>query len=107
LTVDSAAGDPAPVDQGLFLLHLNRARRGVREGRLEEAWEELEQARTMRPRDEDVLNLLSLLEFKRGHYNEAANAARTLLADNPTSEVLRANLGLILFKAGFLAESEL
>ncbi len=105
--MDSAAGDPAPVDQGLFLLHLNRARRGVREGRLEEAWEELEQARTMRPRDEDVLNLLSLLEFKRGHYNEAANAARTLLADNPTSEVLRANLGLILFKAGFLAESEL
>jgi len=105
--VESAAGDLPPVDQGLFLLHLNRARRGVREGRLEEAWEELEQARALRPRDEDVLNLLSLLEFKRGHYNEAANAARTLLTDNPSSEVLRANLGLILFKAGFLAEAEL
>lgn len=105
--MESAAGDLPPVDQGLFLLHLNRARKGVREGRLEEAWEELEQARQMRPRDEDVLNLLSLLEFKRGHYNEAANAARTLLAENPSSEVLRANLGLILFKAGFLAEAEL
>jgi Flp pilus assembly protein TadD/uncharacterized protein (AIM24 family) len=105
--VETAAGDLPPVDQGLFLLHLNRARRGVREGRLEEAWEELDQARIMRPRDEDVLNLLSLLEFKRGHYNEAANAARTLLADNPSSEVLRANLGLILFKAGFMAEAEL
>jgi tetratricopeptide (TPR) repeat protein len=105
--VETAAGDLPPVDQGLFLLHLNRARRGVRDGRLEEAWEELDQARILRPRDEDVLNLLSLLEFKRGHYNEAANAARTLLSDNPTSEVLRANLGLILFKAGFMAEAEL
>ncbi len=105
--MENAAGEPSPVDQGLFLLHLNRARRGVRESRLEEAWEELEKARSIRPGDEDVLNLLSLLEFKRGHYNEAANAARTLLADNPSSEVLRANLGLILFKAGFLAEAEL
>ena len=105
--METAAGDLPPVDQGLFLLHLNRARRGVREGHLEDAWEQLEQARIIRPRDEDVLNLLSLLEFKRGHYNEAANAARTLLGENPTSEVLRANLGLILFKAGFLAEAEL
>jgi uncharacterized protein (AIM24 family)/Flp pilus assembly protein TadD len=105
--VSSVPGDHPPVDQGLFLLHLNRARKGVREGRLEEAWGELEQARTLRPRDEDVLNLVSLLEFKRGHYNEAANAARTLLASNPSSEVLRANLGLILFKAGFLTEAEL
>lgn len=79
----------------------------MRDGRLDDAWQELEQARTLRPRDEDVLNLVSLLEFKRGHYNEAANAARTLLAENPSSEVLRANLGLILFKAGFLTEAEL
>jgi len=105
--VSSVPEENPPVDQGLFLLHLNRARKGVRENRLEEAWENLEQARTMRPRDEDVLNLVSLLEFKRGHYNEAANAARTLLGDNPNSEVLRANLGLILFKAGFLTEAEL
>ncbi len=105
--METATGDLPPVDQGLFLLHLNRARKGVREGKLEEAWEQLESARVIRPRDEDVLNLLSLLEFKRGHYNEAANAARTLLSDNPTSEVLRANLGLILFKAGFMAEAEL
>jgi tetratricopeptide (TPR) repeat protein len=105
--VSSAAGDLPPVDQGLFLLHLNRARKCVRAGRFEEAWEQLEQARTLRPRDEDVLNLVSVLEFKRGHYNEAANAARILLADNPTSEVLRSNLGLILFKSGFLAEAEL
>ena len=88
-------------------MHLNRARRGVRAGQVEEAWGELEQARTLRPRDEDVLNLVSLIEFKRGHYNEAAGAARTLLGANPGSAVLRANLGLILFKAGYLAEAEL
>ena len=41
------------------------------------------------PRDEDVLNLVSLLEFKRGRYDEAAAAARALLAENPSSEVLR------------------
>ena len=104
-----AAGDfdPPHADQGPFFVHLSRARRGVREGKFEEAWGELEQARTLRPQDEDVLNLVSLVEFKRGHYNEAAAAARRLLADNPQSEVLRANLGLILFKAGFLAEAEL
>jgi len=104
--VGIVAGDPSPVDQGVFLLHLNRARREVREGHFEGAWNELEQARTLRPHDEDVLNLVSLLEFKRGRYDEAANAARTLLAENSSSEVLRANLGLILFKSGRLAEAE-
>ncbi len=94
------------MDQGLFLLHLNRARREVREAHFEEAWTELEQARTLRPHDEDVLNLVSILEFKRGRYDEAANAARTLVAENPASEVLRSNLGLILFKSGRLAEAE-
>ncbi len=101
-----AAGHHSLVDQGLFLLHLNRARREVREGRFEEAWAELEQARTLRPHDEDVLNLVSLLEFKRGRYDEAASAARVLLAENPSSEILRSNLGLILFKSGRLAEAE-
>ena len=105
----TAAGDAEPPspDQGEFFVHLNRARRGVREGKFEDAWTELEQARTLRPQDEDVLNLVSVVEFKRGHYNEAAAAARRLLTDNPQSEVLRSNLGLILFKAGFLAEAEL
>lgn len=101
-----AAGDLPPVDQGLFLLHLNRARRGARAGHFEEAWEELAQARALRPQDEDVLNLVSVLEFKRGRYDEAAAAARALLSRNPGSEVLRSNLGLILYKAGRLAEAE-
>jgi uncharacterized protein (AIM24 family) len=104
--VSRAAGDLPPVDQGLFLLHLNRARRSVRAGSFDDAWAELEQARSLRPHDEDVLNLVSLLEFKRGRYDEAATASRALIADNPSSEVLRSNLGLILFKSGRLAEAE-
>ena len=71
----SAAGERSPVDQGLFLLHLNRARRSVRAGNFDEAWTELEQARSLRPEDEDVLNLVSLLEYKRGRYDDAAVAA--------------------------------
>jgi uncharacterized protein (AIM24 family) len=102
----SAAGERSPVDQGLFLMHLNRARRSVRAGSFDDAWSELEQARTLRPEDEDVLNLVSLLEFKRGRYDEAASAARMLLERNASSEVLRSNLGLILFKAGRLADAE-
>lgn len=102
----SAAGERSPVDQGLFLLHLNRARRSVRAGSFDDAWTELEQARSLRPEDEDVLNLVSLLEYKRGRYDEAASAARQLLERNPSSEVLKSNLGLILFKAGRLADAE-
>lgn len=106
MSLPSVAGDPPPVDQGLFLLHLNRARRAVRGGSYDVAWSELEQARGLRPRDEDVLSLVSVLEFKRGNYTEAAKAAETLVEDNPSSEILRANLGLILFKSGRLPEAE-
>ena len=106
MSLPSAAGDLPPVDQGLFLLHLNRARRAVRGGSYDVAWRELEQARGLRPRDEDVLSLVSVLEFKRGNYTEAAKAAETLVEDNPSSEILRANLGLILFKSGRLPEAE-
>ncbi|HEY1250333.1 MAG TPA: tetratricopeptide repeat protein [Thermoanaerobaculia bacterium] len=106
MSLPSGAADPTPVDQGLFLLHLNRARRGVRAGNYDVAWRELEQARGLRPRDEDVLSLVSVLEFKRGNYTEAAKAAETLVEDNPSSEILRANLGLILFKSGRLPEAE-
>ncbi|MEP6994294.1 MAG: tetratricopeptide repeat protein [Acidobacteriota bacterium] len=104
--MSTAADDFPPVDQGLFLLHLNRARRGVRAGEYDLAWNELQQARSLRPRDEDVLSLVSVLEFKRGHYGEAAQAAQTLVEDYPSSEVLRSNLGLILFKSGRLVEAE-
>jgi uncharacterized protein (AIM24 family) len=104
--VARAPGETPSIDQGVFLVHLIRARKSLREGRLDPARQEIEQAQMLRPEDEDVLNLLSILEFKRGNFLEAAQAARVLLKKNPESAILHANLGLILFKAGLLEEAE-
>jgi len=104
--VARAPGEHPSIDQGVFLVHLIRARKSLREGRLDAARQELEQAQMLRPEDEDVLNLLSILEFKRGNFLEAAQAARILLRKNPESAILHANLGLILFKAGVIDEAE-
>jgi Tfp pilus assembly protein PilF/uncharacterized protein (AIM24 family) len=93
-------------NQGLFLVQLGRARKHLREGRLDQARQELEAAQIVRPNDEDVLNLVSVIEFKLGRYEDAAKAARKLVSENPSSAVLHANLGLILFKAGALPEAE-
>jgi uncharacterized protein (AIM24 family)/Tfp pilus assembly protein PilF len=94
------------LDQGIFLVHLSRARKHLAEERYDLARQELELAELARPNDEDVLNLLSVIEFKRGYYHEAAQAARALLEKNPSSAILHCNLGLILFKAGVLGEAE-
>ena len=104
--VARAPGETPSIDQGVFLVHLIRARKTLREGRLDAAAMELENAQMLRPEDEDVLNLLSILEFKRGHFLEAAQVARILLKKNPDSAVLHANLGMILFKAGVVDEAE-
>ncbi len=101
-----APGETSSIDQGVFLVHLIRVRKSLREGRLDAARQELEQAQMLRADDEDVLNLLSIVEFKRGNFREAARAARELLAKNPESAVLHANLGLILFKDGAIDEAE-
>jgi Flp pilus assembly protein TadD/uncharacterized protein (AIM24 family) len=104
--VSHARGQIPPLDPGIFLLHLNRARKHVREERYDLARQELELAELAKPNDEDVLNLLSVIEFKRGYFHEAAQAARALLQGNPESAILHSNLGLILFKSGVLGEAE-
>ena len=98
--------ETSSANQGLFLVQLGRARKHLRDGRLDLARQELEAAQIVRPNDEDVLNLVSVIEFKLGRYEEAARAARQLVKENPASAVLHANLGLILFKAGALPEAE-
>jgi len=100
------APETPSIDQGVFLVHLIRARKSLREGRLDAAGQEIEHAQMLRPEDEDVLNLLSILEFKRGNFLQAGQVARVLLKKNPDSAILHANLGLILFKAGVLEEAE-
>jgi len=96
----------SPLEQGVFLVHLNRARQHLRDDRFDRARQELELAHLARPNDPDVLNLLSVIEFKRGYFHEAAQAARALLKSKPESAILHSNLGLILFKAGVLGDAE-
>ncbi len=104
--VTTGTGDVTAAEQGVFVVHLSRARKHLDEERYDVARQELDLAALARPNDEDVLNLLSVIEFKRGYYNEAARACRALLQNNPASAVLHSNLGLILFKAGVLVEAE-
>ena len=100
------SGGAPPLDKAVFFLHLGRARESLRAGRLEEARQELELARLAHPEDGEVLNLVSIVEFRRGDFAEAARAARAHLRTNPASAVLHANLGMIQFKAGALADAE-
>jgi len=104
--VPQAAGGASSLDQAVFFLHLGRARERLHAGRLEEARQELELARLSRPEDEDLLNLVCLVEFRRGDFAEAARATRALLRKNLDSAVLHANLGVIQFRAGLFDESE-
>jgi uncharacterized protein (AIM24 family) len=104
--VARAAGDASSLDQAVFFLHLGRARERLNAGRFDEARQELELARLARPEDEDLLSLVSVVEFRRGDYHEAARVTRTLLEKNPDSAILHSNLGLIQFKAGVLGEAE-
>jgi Flp pilus assembly protein TadD/uncharacterized protein (AIM24 family) len=99
-------GETSSANEGLFLVQLGQARKHLREGRLDLARQELEAAQIVRPHDEYVLNLVSVIEFKLGRYEDAARAARKLASENPSSAVLHANLGLILLKAGALPEAE-
>lgn len=98
--------DTPPGNSGALLLHVLRARKLLREEQFDLALRELEEAKLAKPGDEEVLNLLSVIEFKRGDYHEAARATRALLKGNPNSAILHSNLGLILFKAGVLGEAE-
>ena len=73
----ATTGDVSSTEQGIFFVHLSRARKHLAEENYDTARRELELAQLARPNDEDVLNLLSVIEFKRGYYHEAAQAARS------------------------------
>jgi hypothetical protein len=106
MTVASFRHEAPPFDQGLFLLHLNKGREAVRKGNFVDARAELQVAQSMRPDEEDVLNLLSVVYFKLGDLEEAEKMTRRLVAENPESAVLHSNLGVILVKTGAVDEAE-
>jgi tetratricopeptide (TPR) repeat protein len=96
----------APFDQGLFLKHFNRGKALYEEKRFEESEGELEEAYLLRPRDQNVLNLLGLVYFRQEKLEKAEEVYRKLAAESPEVPVLFQNLGLIYFKLGRLEEAE-
>jgi len=96
----------APFDQGLFLKHFNRGKTLYEEKRFDEAEGELEEAYLLRPRDQNVLNLLGLVYFRQEKLEKAEEVYRKLAAESPDVSVLFQNLGLIYFKLGRLEEAE-
>jgi len=97
---------PAPFDQGLFLIHLNRGKDHLEKGNFSSAEQELIEARRMRPSDDKVLNALGLVYFKQEKYSEADEIYRLLILANPESLPLHFNHGLICFKLGKLDQAE-
>jgi tetratricopeptide (TPR) repeat protein/uncharacterized protein (AIM24 family) len=96
----------APFDQGLFLKHFNKGKSLYEEKRFEESEGELEEAYLLRPRDQNVLNLLGLVYFRQEKLEKAEEVYRKLAAESPDVPVLFQNLGLIYFKLGRLDEAE-
>lgn len=96
----------APFDQGLFLKHFNRGKTLYEDKRFDEAETELEEAYLLRPRDQNVLNLLGLVYFRQEKMEKAEEIYRKLAAESPDVPVLFQNLGLIYFKLGRLEEAE-
>jgi hypothetical protein len=104
--VASGRHEAPPFDQGLYLLHLNKGRNALRKSNFVDARAELQVAQSMRPDEEDVLNLLSIVYFKVGELEEAEKITRRLVGENPESAVLHSNLGVILVKTGSLEDAE-
>jgi uncharacterized protein (AIM24 family)/Tfp pilus assembly protein PilF len=96
----------APFDQGLFLKHFNKGKALYDEKRFEESEGELEEAYLLRPRDQNVLNLLGLVYFRQEKLEKAEEVYRKLAAESPEIPVLFQNLGLIYFKLARLEEAE-
>lgn len=97
----------APFDQGLFLTHFNRGKAFYVERKFVEAERELEEAYLLRPRDQNVLNLLGLVYFKQDKLEKAEEVYRKLAAESPEVSTLYYNLGLIHFKLNRLEEAEM
>ncbi|PWT92039.1 MAG: hypothetical protein C5B54_04205 [Acidobacteria bacterium] len=100
------AKDPAPFDQGLFLMHLHKGKEYFDQNQLQKAREELEAAHHLRPQDEKVLNMLGMAYFKLEMLPQAEEMYVTLASNNPDVYTLQSNLGLIRLKLEKLSQAE-
>ncbi|MEE9229891.1 MAG: AIM24 family protein [Acidobacteriota bacterium] len=102
----SSAQTGADFDEGVFLVHLNKGKDYLAKGELEEARQELEKARSLRPEENRVLNLLGMLYFKMELHQEAREIYGRLINLHPNEAVLHLNLGIIEFKENRLDAAE-
>jgi hypothetical protein len=93
-------------DEGVFLVHLNKGKQLLGRGSLEEARRELEKARSLRPEEDRVLNLLGMLYFKMERHEEAREIYERLIKLHPDEGVLHLNLGIIELKENRLGPAE-
>ncbi len=102
----SSAQAGAGFDEGVFLVHLNKGKDYLGKGALEEARQELEKARSLRPEENRVLNLLGMLYFKMELHQEAREIYERLIKLHPNEGVLLLNLGIVEFKEDRLDAAE-
>lgn len=98
--------DPAPFDEGVFLMRYHKGKEYFDQNRLPAALEELEAAHHLRPQDEKVRNLLGMTYFKLDMLPQAEEMYIQLAANNPDIYTLHNNLGLIRLKLDKLDEAE-
>jgi len=102
----AAAPPPGNFDEGIFLVHLNKGKELLGKGDLEKARVELEKARSMRPEEDKVLNVLGMLYFRMEKHPEARDVYTRLIRIHPDEAVLHSNLGVVEFKEGRLDQAE-
>lgn len=102
----SSAQTGTGFDEGVFLVHLNKGKDCLGKGALEEARQELEKARSLRPEENRVLNLLGMLYFKMELHREAREIYERLIKLHPNEGVLHLNLGIVEFKEDRLDAAE-
>jgi len=101
-----AGEDTSKIIDAEFLQAFHKGKEHFDNNRLEEAKVFLEKARTLKPNDEKVLNLLGMIYFKLNYLTEAEEIYLRLVSTNEGVYVLHSNLGLIQLKLGKFKEAE-
>ena len=70
----------------------------IESGQVREAMEFLDKAYVQNPNDDNTLNVIGLAYFKLGKLENAYTIYRKLIHRNPSSAILRLNLGVLLYK---------
>jgi hypothetical protein len=91
---------PGALTSEEFLFHMYRGSELLREDRVHEAKEEIENALRLQPRDSKGQALLAMVYFRLGMYPRAISIYEEILASYPAETSPRINLSLCYLKTG-------